>query len=122
MTRALILFALAGAAIAADDAEVPADMRPLLALPFLLVGPGLAWLSRSDELNFAASAAVAVSLTLAIETAIGALLLLCGLWSPPVGFGMLLAISVAGLFCTGNGRTKSPAASVEQNAGSLTTK
>jgi hypothetical protein len=117
MPRALILLALAGAAITANYPAVPADMHPLLALPFLLVGPGIAWLSRPDQLNFAASAAVAVSLTLAIETAIGTLLVVCGFWSPQAGLGMLLVISVAGLICTGNNRRNAPASSAEQDAG-----
>jgi len=120
--RALILLALAGAAIAADYAGAPAEMLPLLALPFLLVAPGLAWLSRSDELDIAASAAVAVGLSLAIETAIGVLLLACGLWSLQVGLGVLLAVTVAGLFCTGSGRKRNSASSVEQSAEPLATK
>lgn len=120
--RALILLALAGAAIAADYAEVPAEIRPLLALPFLLAAPGLAWLSHSDELDIAASVAIAVGLSLAIETAVGVLLLACGLWSLQVGLGVLLAVTAAGLFCTGRGRKRNAASSVEQSAESLATK
>jgi len=121
MLRALILFALAGAAIAADYAEMPAATRPLLALPFLLAGPGLAWLNRSRDLTIPVSAAIVVGLSLAVETVIGTILLLCGFWSPQVGLGMLLAITVAGLLCSGNRKTIGPASSAEQTAEPLTT-
>lgn len=100
MVRALILLALAAAAIAAHYAEVPHGVRVLAALPFLLVGPGLAWLNGTVDLDIPEFVAVAVGLSLAMEAVIGSVLLIGGLWSPQVGFGLLLAASMAGLAYT----------------------
>jgi hypothetical protein len=130
MVRAFVLCALAAAAIAADYAAVSAAMRAMLTLPFLLAGPGLAWLSRPGDLKIAAFAATVISLSLAMETAIGSLLLVCGLWSPQAGLGMLLFATVAGLLSTGSGdaqtgqhsRRRESGTSGEQGAQALTTK
>src|SRR5262249_48546252 len=105
MTRSFILLVLAAAAIASAYADVPAALRPPLALPFLLVGPGLAWLNRVGDQNVAALAAAAIGLSMAMEVAIGSLLLLCGSWSAQFGFGTLLAVSAAGLLCTERGHS-----------------
>ena len=100
MVRALILLALAAAAIAAHYVEVSHGVRVLAALPFLLAGPGLAWLSDAGDLDIPEFVAIAIGLSLAMEAVIGSLLLIGGLWSPQVGFGLLLAASVAGLAYT----------------------
>ena len=75
-------------------------LKASLVLPYLLAVPGLAWLSRRGNLKIADRAVISVGLTMAMEIAIATLLLVCGIWSPRIGFGMLLAATVAGLAFT----------------------
>src|SRR5438552_16193353 len=98
--KILLVGVLTIAAVFAIYGSFADAVRAPLALPFLLAIPGLAWLSCAGDLEVADLAVLSVGLTLAIETAIGTLFLLCGLWSPQAGFGILLAVTVAGLVWT----------------------
>jgi hypothetical protein len=98
--RILLVAVLTTAALFGVYGNFSGPIKASLALPYLLAIPGLSWLSRRGNLKIVDRAVISVSLTMAMEVAIGTLLLVCGLWSPQVGFGMLLAATVAGLACT----------------------
>jgi len=103
--RIFLIGVLAAAALFGVYGDFPSSVRALLALPYLLAVPGLAWLSGSaGNLNPMDQAIVSVALTLAMETVLGTLLLMCGQWSTRLAFGMLLAATIAGLACTWTNR------------------
>jgi len=99
-SKILLIGALTIAAVFAIYGGLVGLVRAPLALPFLLVIPGFAWLNCPGNLKVADLAVLSIGLTLAMEIAIGTILLLCGLWSPQAGFGILLAVTGAGLVCT----------------------
>ena len=99
-SKILLVGVLTIAAVFAVYGGLVGPLRAPLALPFLLAVPGFAWLSCLGNLKASDVAVLSIALTFAMEIAIGTLLLLCGLWSPQAGFGILLALTVAGLVCT----------------------
>ena len=82
----LAAFLLAAVGIVTDSAG---PLRPILTLPFLLAGPGLAWAGRLGDWHPVPLAAIAIALSLALAILVAALLLLLDLWSPPLGFMLL---------------------------------
>ena len=99
MARVIIVGALTSAAAAAVYGVVPRPLGAAFVLAFLLAIPGLAWMSWLDDLSVAETCVVSVGLSLALDIVVGCLLVF-GLWSPPVGFAALVAVTAAGLLCT----------------------
>src|SRR5882762_5666264 len=78
------------------------SVRPVVALPFLVLCPGMAWarLLRVDtELN---TVLVGVALSLAIDTIVSTALLYAHQPSVRVNLGVLVAITVGGLLADPN--------------------
>ena len=78
-------------------AGIWASLRPVVALPFLVVCPGMAWarlLRVETELN---SVLLGVALSLAIDTIVSTALLYAHQPSVQVNLGALVAITVGGL-------------------------
>jgi hypothetical protein len=71
-----------------------------LVLPFLLAIPGLAWVSRHGTLTVLDLAVFSIGLTLAMETTIASILLVCGLWSTQATVGIMIGATAVGLACT----------------------
>jgi hypothetical protein len=93
-------------------------LRPVLAFWFLLVCPGMAFvrlLGLSDSL---AECALAVALSLALDTLVGEALLFAGAWSPAWGLAALVALSIGGAAIqVGRSAGLAPGAVVPCNAG-----
>jgi hypothetical protein len=91
-----IIVASAIATVLASAGEPLQPLRTVLAFWFLLVCPGLALvrlLALSDPF---AELAVAVALSLALDTAVGEALLFAGAWSASSGLVALAALSLGG--------------------------
>lgn len=99
MARVLLVGALTVAAAAAVSGVVPRPLGATFVLAFLLVIPGLAWMSWSGDLSIAETCVVAVGFSLALDIVVGCLLAF-GMWSPPAGFAALVAATAAGVLCT----------------------
>ena len=91
----MILAAVLGLQIGAPD-----PIRVAAMLPFLLLGPGIAWVSINDRLGAGGYAVVSVSVSLAFSILIATLLLFTQLWSPELGFWLLVFAASIGLFFT----------------------
>jgi hypothetical protein len=92
---AMILAAVLGLQIGAPD-----PIRVATMFPFLLLGPGIAWVAINDRLGAGGYAVVAVSVSLAFSILIATLLLFTQLWSPELGFWLLVFAASIGLFVT----------------------
>ena len=99
MARVTLVGALTIAAVAAVYGVVPRPLGAAFVLAFLLVIPGLAWISWLDDLSVAEACVASIGLSLALDIAVGCLLVF-GLWSPQAGFGALVAVTGAGLLCS----------------------
>jgi hypothetical protein len=78
-------------------ADVWPSVRPFVAVPFLVLAPGMAWtrlLGLEPELN---TVLLGVALSLAIDTIVATALLYAHLPSVQVNLGVLVAITVGGL-------------------------
>jgi uncharacterized membrane protein len=99
MTRgSALLGAIAAAGVLAAilaAAGASGAPRAIVALPFLLIGPGLAWvrLLRLDDPM--TELALAVTVNLALEAIVATALLVTGLWSPGLALAMMVAITLA---------------------------
>ena len=81
----------------------PADpVRIAAMLPFIAIGPGIAWVGISDRLGAGGYAAVAVSVSFAFSILIATLLLFTQFWSPELGLWLLIFAAAFGLFFTDN--------------------
>lgn len=91
----LILAAILGLQFA------PADpVRIATVIPFVLIGPGLAWVAISDRLGVGGYTAVAVSVSFAFSILVATLLLFTQFWSPELGLWLLIFAAAIGLFVT----------------------
>jgi hypothetical protein len=108
--RAIIISAIAISALATIMPPIFPAASSLQALPFLLAGPGLAWLGNIRNLKVLQIAALAIGVSLAAETLIGTLLFTFGRWSPQIGHGLLILLTLLGVFVTwrreGEGRRR----------------
>lgn len=105
--RISIVLVLILAAVFGLQMPVSDPLRIAAMLPFMLLGPGIAWVSISDRLGAAGYAVVAISVSLACNILVATLLLFTQLWSPELGFWLLVFAAAFGLFITD--REKAPA-------------
>jgi hypothetical protein len=105
----LATFLLAAIGILAEPAG---PLRPVLTLPFLLTGPGLAWAGRLGDWHPVPLAAIAIALSLALAILVAALLLLLDLWSPRAGF-MLLGLCALAPYLLPWPKKRAPVAEAE---------
>jgi hypothetical protein len=87
-------------ALATVAPPISPAVSSLQALPFLLLGPGLAWLGGVRSIGILQLVALAVGLSLAAETLVGALLFTFGRWSPQIGHGVLILYALLGVLIT----------------------
>lgn len=103
--RIALVLALILAAVFGLQVPEPNPLRVVAMLPFLLLGPGIAWVSISDRLGAGGYTVVAVSVSLACNILVATLLLFTQLWSPELGFWLLVFATAVGLFITDSERT-----------------
>jgi hypothetical protein len=101
--RAAVVSAIAISALATIMPPISPATSSLQALPFLLVSPGLAWLGNIRNMKILQIAALAIGLSLAAETLIGTLLFVFGRWSPQIGHGLLILLTLLGVLVTWRG-------------------
>lgn len=70
------------------------EYRPWLALPFLLLGPGLAAVRLLHFADLATTFTLAVAASLGIETLLTTTLLVAGAWSPELALALLVALTL----------------------------
>src|SRR5262245_39924136 len=80
-----------------NDVETP--LRTALALGFLLICPGVAFIQLLHFEDLLYEIVLAVALSLALDLLIAAILLYSGLWSPELILLILIALSAFGVFC-----------------------
>src|SRR5262245_6520122 len=100
--RTLLIGVLTAAALFGVFGEFQEPISALLAFPYLVAVPGLAWMSDGGggHVKPVDQFVVSVGLTLAMEITLGTFLLMCGQWSPRLLFGMLLVAMAVGLAFT----------------------
>lgn len=104
---AIVAWSIAVGTLAFADVDTPA--RPLLALGFLLVCPGLA-IARLLRLGDGISEAMlAICLSLTVDTLAAAALLYAGHWSPNASLAIVIAITDAACLLRGVGWPGRPA-------------
>lgn len=86
--------ALAGLCLAID---APSPLRVTALVVFLVSCPGLAWSRRFGLADPGDVLAVAGGLSLALAAIVAEAMALTRSWSPELGFGVLAAVTVAGL-------------------------
>jgi len=101
-SRILLIGVLTAAALFGVYGDFPGSIRAVLAFPYLVAVPGFAWMTdgKGGRIKPVDQFVVSVALTLAMETTLGAFLLMWGQWWPQLFFGMLLAATLAGLAFT----------------------
>ncbi len=72
-------------------------LRPFVVLPFLLLGPGIAWVRLLRLESPLAELTLALAVSLVLATAVAAGMLYAGAWSPKGSFAVLLALTVVAL-------------------------
>lgn len=70
------------------------EVRPWLALPFLLLGPGLAAVRLLHFGDLATVVTLAVATSLGIETLLTTALIVSGAWSPELALALLVALTL----------------------------
>jgi len=98
--RAIVIAAIALSAVATIVPPITPAASSLQALPFLFLGPGLAWMGNIRNLKLLQVAALAIGISLAAETLIGTLLFMLGRWSPQIGHGLLILLTLLGILVT----------------------
>lgn len=106
--RIAVVLVLILAAVFGLQVPEPSPLRIAAMLPFLILGPGIAWVSISDRLGASGYAVVAVSVSLACNILVATLLLFTQLWSPELGFWLLVFAAAVGLFITDSERAAQP--------------
>jgi len=79
--------------------DVTNPLRPIVALWFLLICPGMAFVQLLDYRDTLYEFVLAVSLSLALDLIIASALLYSGLWSPELILSILIALSFIGVLC-----------------------
>lgn len=98
--RAVVVLALILAALAGLHVEALDPVRAAAILPFFLFAPGLAWVALNTRIGTGAYVVVAVSLSAAFTILVATALLFLHLWSPELGFWLLVFAAAIGLFLT----------------------
>jgi len=79
--------------------DVANPLRLILALWFLLICPGMAFIQLLNFRDHLYEIVLAVSLSLALDIIIASILLYSGLWSPELILLILIALSSFGVLC-----------------------
>lgn len=93
-----VVVAVLTAVFALTDLRSP--VRPIVALAFLGVVPGTAFVGLLRERDLLAKIAVSIALSFAFATVVGEALILLGSWSPSTELGALIALSAIGVGLT----------------------
>ena len=91
-------------------------VRVVVALGFLLVGPGLAVTELLDVRDLAQRLAIATAVSLAVEALVGLALLYAGAYSPGLTFAIVLALTAV-LLAVALVRTSRGAPARDESAG-----
>ncbi len=97
MTRARVLLALTGLAVAVTIPFTPAPLRAAVAVAFFLVAPGLAWAPRLPVHGPVELVTVAVALSLALDAVVAEVLLLFGASGLLPAVLILAGVTVSGV-------------------------
>ncbi|HEX5504968.1 MAG TPA: hypothetical protein VFW96_20290 [Thermomicrobiales bacterium] len=92
----VVIVVSAVAAGAAFVAGVGAPVQPAAAFWFLLVCPGMAWIRLVWVASPLVELALALALSLALDTLVAEALVLAGRWSAAWALGVLIALSLVG--------------------------
>ena len=76
--------------------NVESPVRPVLAIWFLIVCPGMALVRLIGLQDRWTETTVAVALSMSLDIIVSLMLVYSGLWSPKLGLAILIGISVAG--------------------------
>jgi len=79
--------------------DVANPVRPVLALWFLLICPGMAFIQLLNFRDYLYEIVLAISLSLALDLLIASALLYTGLWSPELILLILIVLSTFGVLC-----------------------
>jgi hypothetical protein len=79
-------------------------IQPLVVFGFLLLVPGLVFVRLLNSVNLWVMLTLSIAVSLAIVTAVSTALLYAGLWSIPLGMGIILVISLIGSLLAGPAR------------------
>ena len=90
----IIVSALAAGVLTITDSASPA--RPLIALWFLCVCPGMAFVRLLRLGEGLTEMTLAIALSLAMDVIVAGVLLYAGVWSPRWGLIVLIALSLVG--------------------------
>jgi O-antigen/teichoic acid export membrane protein len=96
-SAAIAVSAVAVEILVHNDTANP--LRPILALWFLLICPGMAFVQLLNFRDFLYEIVLAVSLSLALDLIIASVLLYSGLWSPELILMVLIILSSIGVVC-----------------------
>lgn len=92
---AIIILASVGVGLTALANVLP-PVRPVLALLFMLICPGMAWIRLLHISDASTELTLGIALSLGIDSLVAAVMLYAGMWSPPGSLIVLIGISVAG--------------------------
>ena len=90
----IIVSALAAGVLTVTDSALPA--RPLIALWFLCVCPGMAFVRLLRLSEGLTEVTLAIALSVAMDVIVAGVLLYAGVWSPRWGLIVLIALSLVG--------------------------
>ena len=76
-------------------AGVHSPLRAAVALPFLLLCPGMALVRLLDVQGWLMEWTLAVAVSIALETIVATIMIYKGVWSPDLGLVVLIAICLA---------------------------
>ncbi len=93
---ALILLSGGASGILAFTGALP-GLRAFVVLPFLLIGPGMAWIRLLELDSGLAELTLAVALSAVLATAVAGGMLYAGAWSPHGSLVILLGLTVVAL-------------------------
>lgn len=98
--RLIVVLLLTLVAVFSFQAAPGEPIRAVGMVSFMLVAPGLAWIATADHLGLVGYAALVVSLSVAFDILIATTLLFASLWSPELGFALLVFFAALGLLAT----------------------
>jgi hypothetical protein len=89
------LSVIAGLATLVDILE---PIRVLSISIFFLIGPGLPWVRLFDIDELLTELVLGIALSIALDTVVATIMVYIGVWMPVIGMGILMNISVIGVF------------------------
>lgn len=98
--RTTVVLLLVLAALFGGFLNLSGSVHAMAVLPFLLLGPGVAWAVPEGRMGLVGYVAVAVSLSAAFCIIVAMGLLVSGLWSSTLGLWILVAAAAVGLLVT----------------------